>query len=298
MANKITLDFFNAQNKHYHIYKISHSEVAEAHHYHDYYQICYVSCGEIIHCQEDKEVHLIKGDAFIIPPQFIHSIKFSPPNSEIYSLSFNEKLFHTYFFYSNVYKFLTALNPKTFGEKKVNVRLKVILDKLQQDNIHSLLDCLLRETSSNYPQELNTTAILIAAILCILSQAYFSDPRNQTTFNKIESYSESIERCIQYIDQNFMQSITLGDLTKKFAMSKSSFTLLFSQIAGMPFKQYLNEKRIFQAQALIRLDNTLSFQEISELVGYDDFSTFFRNFVKIAGVSPSQYKIQVNQLQD
>lgn len=298
MANKITLDFFNAQDKHYHVYKTSYSELAETHHYHDYYQVCYVSRGEIIHCQEDREVHLLQGDAFIIPPQFIHSINFFPPTSEIYSLSFNGELFQPYFFHSNAFKFLTALNPETFGEKKVNVRLKVILDKLQQDNIHALLDCLLREKDSKYPQEFNTISILIAAVLCMLSQAYFSDPQNQTTYNKIESYSESIERCIYYIDQNFMQPITLGDLTKKFAMSKSTFTLLFSQIVGMTFKQYLNEKRISQAQALVRLDNTLSFQEISKLVGYDDFSTFFRNFVKIAGVSPSQYKMQINQLQD
>lgn len=298
MANKITLDFFNAKNQHYHIYKISHSEVAESHHYHDYYQVCYVSRGEILHCQENKEVRLLHGDAFIIPPRFIHSIKFSPPNSEIYSLSFNERLFHAYFSYSNIYKFLTALNPKTLGERKVDVRLKVILDELQQSNIYALLNCLIREAKSNYPQELNTTAILISAVLCILSQAYFRDPHNQIKFNKIESYSESIERCIQYIDQNFMQPITLSDLTKKFAMSKSTFTLLFSQIAGMPFKHYLNEKRITQAQALVRLNNSLSLQEISRLVGYNDFSTFFRNFVKIVGISPSQYKMQIDQLQE
>jgi len=298
MANKITLDIFNAQNKNYHIYKISHSELAESHHYHDYYQVCYVSCGEIMHCQEDKEVHLVHGDAFIIPPRFIHSINFSSPDSEIYSLSFNENLFHANFSYSNVYKFLMALNPETLGEKKVDVRLKVLLDELQQENIYSLLNCLIRETTANYPQELSTTWILIAAILCILSQAYFSDPRNQTKFDKIESYSESIERCVEFIDQNFMQQITLSDLTKKFAMSKSTFTLLFSQITGIPFKHYLNRKRISQAQALVRLDNSLSFQEISKMVGYDDFSTFFRNFVKIAGVPPSQYKMEISKLQD
>ena len=120
----------------------------------------------------------------------------------------------------------------------------------------------------------------------------------KTKFDKIESYSESIERCVEFIDQNFMQQITLSDLTKKFAMSKSTFTLLFSQITGIPFKHYLNRKRISQAQALVRLDNSLSFQEISKMVGYDDFSTFFRNFVKIAGVSPSQYKMKINQLQN
>ena len=36
----------------------------------------------------------------------------------------------------------------------------------------------------------------------------------------------------------------------------------------------------------------LSFSEIADIVGYDDFSTFYRNFVKVTGLSPSAYREQ------
>lgn len=296
MFNKISLNFFNTLNNNYHIHKITESKVSQSPHYHDYYQISYVSCGKVLHCQENKEVHLKQGDAFIIPPNFMHSVHFLSPDSEIYSLSFNQDLFNINFSCYNIYKFLIALDPLSTGEKKVNIRLKINLNLVQQTNIKSLLDCILLESTTNNSQYFNPIEIFIPAVLCILFEAYFSDPHNRIRLEEIESYSDSIKHCIKYIDDNFMHTIILQDLTRKFAMSKSTFTLLFSKFTGVSFKYYLNNKRIIQAQTLAQLDDSLSFKEISELVGYDNYSTFYRNFIKFLGITPTEFKIQKKQL--
>jgi Uncharacterized conserved protein, contains double-stranded beta-helix domain len=67
---RITLDYFPNVSNYYHIYKLNHSKVAEVPHYHDFFQVCYLSKGAIKHRGEKEEVNLIKGDSFIIPPNF------------------------------------------------------------------------------------------------------------------------------------------------------------------------------------------------------------------------------------
>ena len=86
MAEYITLKYFHATAQHYHIYRIQETAVAHQPHYHNYYQVCYVVSGEIIHRQNHDAVTLRAGDAFIVPPNFTHSIQFNNKHSEMYSL--------------------------------------------------------------------------------------------------------------------------------------------------------------------------------------------------------------------
>jgi AraC-like DNA-binding protein len=65
--------------------------------------------------------------------------------------------------------------------------------------------------------------------------------------------------------------------------------MLFPKIVGKPLKQYISERRIKQAVCLSN-EQDLSLQEIAAIVGYEDYSTFFRNFHKIVGISPIQYR--------
>ena len=83
---------------------------------------------------------------------------------------------------------------------------------------------------------------------------------------------------------------TLEVLLKQFGMSRTTFCTLFPQFTGLSLKQYLSRKRILEAEALIRSRPDLPLTEVAEKVGYDEISTFYRNFVRIAGVAPSKYK--------
>lgn len=290
MSQLITLDYFNAKSQHYHVYKLRSSSVAELPHYHDYFQVCFVACGEILHSQEDKSVRLGHGDAFVIPPCFVHNINFASQNAEIYSLSFSEALFHSGFSQSNVYKFLQMLQEDVINSVNQPIRLKLILNDCQRKNVQALFDCLLRECDSDYPKELSAAASFIAAMLYTLSQSYYEQPQNIEGFNEIAAYSGSITRCMEFIDSHYNEAISIDVLAKQFAMSRSTFCTLFPQFAGLPLKQYINKKRIVEAESLIRSRPELTLNEIAGAIGYDDNSTFYRNFIRIVGISPSRYK--------
>jgi AraC-like DNA-binding protein len=157
--------------------------------------------------------------------------------------------------------------------------------------MYALMESLLRESHSDCPQELTCAASLISAILCILSQAYFMDAERSDRFDMVGEYHRSMRECIDYIDTHFHQPLTLDDLAVRFAVSKSAFCLLFPQFAGMPPKQYITQKRMETAALLVR-STDLPLSEVARRVGYDEFSTFYRNFKRLIGVSPSQYRLE------
>ena len=81
----------------------------------------------------------------------------------------------------------------------------------------------------------------------------------------------------------------MAKITNEFGISRTAFNQLFPMVAGTTFKQYLTALRIEQAKRLTAVPS-LSFAEIAQMVGYNDFSTFYRNFRKVTGLSPAQYR--------
>ena len=77
-------------------------------------------------------------------------------------------------------------------------------------------------------------------------------------------------------------------MARRSAMSVGNFCNAFITITGHSFKKYLNLKRIEYSVSLIKKNYPLT--TIYSLLGYNDYSTFNRNFKKIMGVSPLTYK--------
>lgn len=289
MTQRITLDYFSAAERHYNLRRISDSQIKE-NHYHDFFQICFVLRGQIEHCHDGKMIPLGRGDAFIIPPGLSHELRFTGDESEIYSLSFEESIFHPGFPQSGAHKFLVTLQGNPLAAREQPLKLRVSLDADQRQTVQALMECLMREQQRDHTGEMTAAPSLIAAILYILSQSYYQQPQNEEEYNEVTAYNNILSSCAEYLDQHYNEHITLEVLLKQFGMSRSSFCTLFPQFTGLSLKQYLSRKRILEAEALIRSRPELPMSEVAERVGYEEISTFYRNFVRIAGVSPSKYK--------
>lgn len=279
MAELVTLAHFGALRRHYHIYRLKSSKVAHLSHYHDYYQICFVISGTVLHRQNSEEVSLCAGDAFIVPPGFIHSLHFGMA-AQIVSLSFDKMLFHSGFSHSHAHQFLGYLQKSA---EAGNVRLRIPLDEDRCKNAHSILECLLRQQETHL-EELSATPSLIAALLYLLAQVYYSqDPVP-------ENSGAQLLQCLEYINAHYKEELSLTELAKRFGMSRSAFCTVFPRLAGMPLHKYVADKRIMEAQMLIRTKPEWKLSQIAAEVGYSDDSTFYRNFVKTTGISPAQYR--------
>ena len=92
-----------------------------------------------------------------------------------------------------------------------------------------------------------------------------------------------------YVDEHYMEPITLAELAAQFHVSSSYVTRVYKKIYGYAVMQYIMRRRIGEAQTLI-IDTNLSLTEIALRVGYSSSSYFHDMFTKVTGISPRKYR--------
>ena len=287
MPEFASLEQLGAKARHYHIYRIRSTHLDHQPHYHDYYQICFVVSGELQHIQKNQSVRLSAGDAFLVPPGFVHALHFENIRSEIYSLAFEPALFSPGFPQSDAGRFLSDLqagDPQSLG-----IQRRILLDTQVRKYLQNLLDCLIWQQQSCQQTALSAAPHLVAGALQLLQQSYYSQAQNIEHAPKSRDGGAMIQ-CLAYVDRHFREPICLTDLCKKFGFSRSVFCAAFPHLTGLPLRQYIAQKRISEAQILIRSQKDLTLSQVAAAVGYEDDTTFYRNFLRVCGVTPSQYR--------
>lgn len=103
--------------------------------------------------------------------------------------------------------------------------------------------------------------------------------------------SERINTVYQYVKKYYHQKITLEDVAKEVNMSKEYFSRYFSSIMNKAFFTFLNEYRINNACRLL-IESDLQVSELCYCSGYESIPYFYKQFKKIKGVSPQQYRMK------
>ena len=92
-------------------------------------------------------------------------------------------------------------------------------------------------------------------------------------------------RIIQYLNENMETNISMEDICQKFYLSKSQLCRIFREATGVTVKQYLNAKRLVQAKQRIDAGELPTYVYLR--CGFNDYSSFYRAYVKYYGVSPT-----------
>lgn len=108
--------------------------------------------------------------------------------------------------------------------------------------------------------------------------------------NQNKDYRDLIERIIEerYVDSGF----TLTVLSDVLNLSSGYLSVLFKKIFGIPFQDYLLNKRMERARILL-LTTELKNYEIAEKIGFEDVNYFGLKFKKYFNLSPKQYRDKV-----
>ena len=100
---------------------------------------------------------------------------------------------------------------------------------------------------------------------------------------------EKIQKVIEYLNENYMDQITLKDAANLVNFSEYHFSRLFNGIVGANFKTYLNNIRVQQAEKLI-MESQSPITQIALDCGFDSIRTFNRVFKSIKGVNPTSFR--------
>ena len=98
---------------------------------------------------------------------------------------------------------------------------------------------------------------------------------------------ELLDRINGYIEQHYARHITIDELARQFFVSNSTISHLFKQKMGVSLYRYITQRRLIAAKALIT--QKVPMEEIAHMVGFVDYSTFYRAFKQEFGISPRQF---------
>ncbi len=106
------------------------------------------------------------------------------------------------------------------------------------------------------------------------------------------SYEPRLRRLEQWVDSNLSHEVTLEQAADIVCLERHYFCAWFKNWAGLTFIAWLTQKRVDCAATLLRSEN-LTIDQIARRVGYESPSTLARNFSRLRGEPPSEYRRRV-----
>ena len=100
-----------------------------------------------------------------------------------------------------------------------------------------------------------------------------------------------MKKVLQYIEHNYMRSITLDSLSRAMHYNRNYFGRKFRNYTGEHFNVYLDKLRIHKAQELLKSGCKIS--QAAQQVGFTDTDYFNAKFHKYVHISPSAYRTDV-----
>lgn len=102
--------------------------------------------------------------------------------------------------------------------------------------------------------------------------------------------SATMQAAVDYVDGHYMQDVSLSEVAEAVGKSYNYLSKLFREETGMTFVDYLLRVRMEHSRHLL-LDVSLSVERVAQAVGYSDAGYYARQFKKVMGVTPNQYRL-------
>ncbi|CRZ34052.1 AraC family two component transcriptional regulator [Herbinix hemicellulosilytica] len=106
---------------------------------------------------------------------------------------------------------------------------------------------------------------------------------------KLSGRSSAIQAALQYIEDNYMNKLTLDKVANYVYLNSSYLSQLFKKEMNMSFSDYVEQIRLKHAKILLK-ETDYSMNQIAEAVGFSSQNYFTRIFKKSTGITPIKYK--------
>lgn len=258
----------------------------------DFWQLIYVEYGELEIWVDGITLFLTKGDVIFYKPYSIHYAKFLNGKSSIMIIISFECKSPSMSFFEDKYFHL--------GEEERRTLSHIVREGLQE--LDPPID---KPVRGGFPQKRSGAAFgteqliqnYLEILLIQLIRRQDSDSQQQhhqpISIAKELQMDESFSAMIKFLHNNLERSFTFEHLCKQFAMSGTRLKVLFKQKTGMGLMEYFNLMKIQQAKHIIR-EESISFVEIAERLGYSSNHYFSKQFKRITKMTPSEYAASIN----
>ena len=254
---------------------------------------CEISC--------DGETFTVKkDDLFFIPKN--HSYIRKPVNNELCTMTyvhFDTNTVLEEYTLENIYKTLVDLKNKITqellqDESKITYPNTIFIQNFNTpsnaDKIKDIFSDMMRYMQKKSVTSGLNMSIALCTLLSGLSQDTINTIPTDTYIKNTHPVPKKLKRAIGYIMQNYSSPISLDELSEFCNVSKQQLIRYFkAELNTTPLK-YITDYKVTRAKELLFNYPSLSINEISAELGFDNQHYFSKVFVKTTGETPSHYR--------
>jgi AraC-like DNA-binding protein len=253
-------------------------------HNHTYFEIIFILQGSGEHNINGNTFRYGKGDIFLLGPEDFHSFNIEE-RTEFCFIRFNES-------YSKAIGVSedTAWNSAIETVLSTSSQSRGSLVRNPQDSakLHKLLTVLQAEYDQHRTPyyELMRNG-LMRSILLLLAR----NLRSSHSEIPLSNHNDSVEAILRYIKKHIYSpsKLTIANLANEFHLAPGYISNFFKKHVGESIKQYITRYKM----KLIEVRLTYSQNSVSEIAyefGFTDESHFCKQFRKLYGITPTQFK--------
>jgi AraC-like DNA-binding protein len=259
-----------------------HEENLFIHTHTDFNELTIVLSGTATHIVNNEKYFIKKGDMFVISDNIAHGFE-NPHDFKICNIMYrlNDLLrsdnditksagFHALF----------VIEPFLNRDNKFNSRLQLSFSQFEAIIVQ------IASMINEYNNKLDGWKTILYGdflhLIVLLSRAYDVNSDNKDMVL-------NIARPITYIGNHFTEAISVVDLAKMANMSVRHFTRVFHNVYNISPNNYIIQIRIQNSYSLLK-NSSLSISEVAFLCGFNDSTYYTRQFKKLTGFTPGQYR--------
>lgn len=250
-------------------------------HWHQEFEFNYIKAGEGQIIQNGESIPVKAGDLVIIMPNTLHAAYAQKDSILKYdAFVFNQSLLGTG---SRDRGTSGCVTPLIKGGMVISTHISDI-----KHNYPAMYDCV-KEIMACAREDSELSDILLKSSLLRLLYLVEKEPSLTRRAEVTTTANDIIRPALAYMEEHSSERITVEKLADLCNLSKSHFMACFKQTAGTGAIEHLSHLRIINAcEALAGTKDPIS--EIAYSCGYDNLSNFNRQFRKIAGCTPKEYR--------
>ncbi len=255
-------------------------------HVHAEYELILVIEGHGYRIVGDNISRLSAGDLVLVGPGLPHIWQdepFSGPRASVHFLliQFEDKLI------GDGLLRLPAMEPVRRLLHRANRGLHIV------GQTHAKVAALMNHMANVKGME---RVLHFLSILVILAGSEDCRPIASAGFTADTSLydEERMDRVFQFLNSQVGRAVRLAEAARIVHLSEGTFSRFFRLHTGKTFPEFVNELRIGRACSLLMEDN-LNITEVAFECGFTNLSNFNRQFLKLKGLSPREFRLQLQQ---
>lgn len=256
------------------------TQSAETQKSNSYWTLIYVRNGLGIYLLDSDLRPINQGDLIVLPPKLAYSFAAAELGDE-YNVNVDAVVLRfDNAWLNNLLIVFGSMNNVILRIREMNDPLAVEGPKWMK--LSALMDEL---TSALSPKK----AVIILQILELISSPKDMIRILKSTPSQEISLAEKLEKIDRYINTNYLDKVSLEEVADYLGMNRTYFCMFFKKHYGKGFADYLNDRRIDKAAALL-LQGERPMAEIARECGFKTVPYFNRAFKRSKDMTPGEYR--------